>query len=353
MSVPTHILPIGRWIYTTESPNSTGFWFFVGEQVNQQHSPTETTPQVSLIRPNSLLKIHDSNTIQPGLENVSTEILINELMKRSPDIQRRLILDSMNPTGSQPVLHESSLTTEDNMTNTPTVSPESEPKVKDIVNDPEIPTVKLSVSNHHTNTLISQPSATEKVPILMKPEEPMYTLEEIDDAVTSKTRDHPDIPTTINKKQFKGLNEPKKYNPTIEIKPPATDPETPKKKQKTIIAEYNPEKPDITPHDRIKCKDCRRSFGNQGSYSRHYRSHHMDKEFQCGECGSTFRRKDSLQHHCQTKHHKITPKEDLKPIPKISFNIRPKYSVKDLDLPDTISPKLLSKLKNTIREHSN
>jgi hypothetical protein len=285
------------------------------------------------------------------LENISTETLIDELMRRSPDIQRKLILDSINQTGPPPTSSEPVQTTEDTMINSSTVNPESDKQ--DNVSEIKTPAIESSHHNQQTTSMTYQPNVTEKPVSVMKPDAPIYTFEDIDVAVSSKTMNYLDTPKTVNKKHFNGLNEPRKYKPTIEIEPPIMDPEVPKKKNRTEVTEYNPEKPAITTRDRIKCKECRRSFGNQGSYSRHYRSHHMDKEFQCGECGSTFRRKDSLQHHYQTKHRTTTPQEDLKPIPKISFNIKPKYSIKDLDLPGTISPKLLSKLKNTIKEHSN
>jgi hypothetical protein len=96
MSLPKQLLPIGRWIYTTETPNSKGIWFFIGEEVQ---SPT-------IIKPNDLLHIgtteptcmtHTAHTPSPVcLNNCSTESLIDELMKKDPEIQKRLILSSMN-----------------------------------------------------------------------------------------------------------------------------------------------------------------------------------------------------------------------------------------------------------------
>jgi hypothetical protein len=97
MSLPhSHILPIGKWIYTAETPNSKGFWFFVGEKVH--NSPTTPEDNPRLMTPNSLLRIESSQNNNITLGDISTETLIEELMKRSPNIQRQLILESMNPT---------------------------------------------------------------------------------------------------------------------------------------------------------------------------------------------------------------------------------------------------------------
>jgi hypothetical protein len=177
-----------------------------------------------------------------------------------------------------------------------------------------------------------------------------YTLEDIDKAVTEKTRKIRTPPHAYFK--VKGLNEPEIYKPTIEINPPIIDPETCHKRRKGTTAEYNPEKPDMERPCRIKCDKCRRSFGNKGSYSRHYRSHHTDNEYRCGECGASFNRRDSLRHHQDQKHPKKNLQDDLHPVPKLNFTIKPKCTLNDLNLPGNISPNLLAKLKNTVSEYS-
>jgi hypothetical protein len=360
----SHILPIGRWIYTAETPNSKGFWFFVGEEV--QNSPTTPEDNPKLMTPNSLLRIEPPQ-INKTLGEISTERLIEELMKRSPDIQRQLILESMNPTEKYNNNHQGLADLETHSVGDAHLQPGSASMAESIttttskdqtINSTIIPTPD------ETDYKITRSSPTIQAPLMpsintinkdmeethQTPHQKPYTLEDIDKAVTEKTRKITTPPHAHMK--VKGLNEPEIYKPSIEINPPTKDPEACYKRRKGITAEYNPEKPDMERPCRIKCEKCRRSFGNKGSYSRHYRSHHTDNEYRCGECGASFNRRDSLKHHQDQKHSKKNLQDDLHPVPKLNFIIKPKCTLNDLNLPGNISPNLLAKLKNTVSEYS-
>jgi hypothetical protein len=322
MNNPPIALPLGRWIYSTDSPNSTGKWFFVGEQV---HTPT--TPPSTHTR----LQQQDMSTqteISP-LSNTSTDDLITELMKRSPDEQKRLIMQSLDIP--QPAI------TSNNSTQT---TPEA--------------------ANSQAATTTDTEQSTENTTD--------YTLDSIN-------RDVEEMTSMISQesRSWVGLNEPKLYKPIITITPPHHDPElspTTPKKQKPNTESYDPSNPSMTPKDKhytimknglvtsIVCNECRRTFGNRGSFSRHYSSHHTDIHYECLECGLITLRRDSLKKHYADKHPETQFKEGSylkrsnttnKPV---KFNIKPKHTVKELNLNGNISPNLMAKLQQAIKEHN-
>jgi hypothetical protein len=226
-SIPNELLPVGRWIYTTTSNNSQGTWFFIGEKV--QHPETSDSDQ--LITPNATLEIQGTPppcTTKP-LQDISTEDLVTELMKRSPSLQKQIILDSMNNSENEV------LSTQEDV----------RPKMESETPNKQIVNIESEQSDVNNTTFDNTPN---------------YTFEEIAEEVNKNLG----IPPP------KGLNEPSIYEPTILITPPLNDPEKPRvKRRKHKIEEYNPIDPLINCNKpEFKCDECRRTFGNKGSYTR-------------------------------------------------------------------------------------
>jgi hypothetical protein len=314
-------LPTGRWIYCTDNPDSKGNWFFIGEPVTIPHNPVAPSimaNQCTQTDPDTPLSLHP------------TETLIEELMRRSPDEQKKLILQSIGDTSNK-VPTESRGTT----TGPPATPPRPAPNIAD--EDPHSYTLE-SISQQVAEKLKQQESTTSR-----------STLSNI---------------STI---PAKGLNEPNTYVPTVEIPPPQQDPERTNPKKRHHVPKYDPSHPKMDRrYTTLKngqdksfvCKDCHRTFGNKGSFTRHHRATHTTDHYECLECGMFTTRKDSLRIHYSNKHPEINFDED--PLirkhqelasKKPKFNIKPMHTLKDLKMKGNISPKLLSKLQATIDQH--
>jgi hypothetical protein len=307
MDLPTPALPIGRWIYSTDKSNSTGHWFFVGDKVK----PTETSPTTTstINKPiNHMTTQTDINYI----DQISTEDLVAELKKRSPEEVNRLISTSIQ-TSSLP----SSL--------------------------PDDVTIQSEPSSEIDYDLESITKDVEQI------------IKENDSRLNSAT-------PTLN---LKRMSEPQIYQPTIMIDTPQENPESRHKKKKTNhTPRYDPMNPGIkkkytilTTDNKEKsfiCNVCRRSFGNKGSFTRHYTSTHGESNYECMECGIQTTRKDSLKNHYELKHPEVNYKESTpynKPPSTIRTVVKPKKTLNDLNLKGNISPSLLKKLQETINVH--
>jgi RNase P subunit RPR2 len=323
-------LPTGRWIYSTNSTNSTGHWFFIGEPVNTPVNNRNQQPQGNLT---TSTQTENQNLLQ----NITTEELIDELMNRSPVEQKKLILESLGVCLSETTINK----TESQKATTTT---HSKTNIKDL------PTEKFTPDTEEP------PSPDEDS---NPPEE--YTLESISQAVDKKLRTYsPIIPATPPK----GINEPINYLPTIQIDPPQHDPERKKSKSKNKIPKYDPTHPrmdkrysvaESTEGKTYICNTCYRTFANKGSFTRHHSSCHAETVYECQECGLNTTRKDSMKHHYMRKHPNTPYHEEtqipITPPKNPKFNVRRKHTVKELNLPGDISPTLLNKLQRTIKQH--
>jgi hypothetical protein len=317
-------LPTGRWIYCTDNPNSKGNWFFIGEPVTIPHNPVATA--------NNTIMANQCTQTDPDnqLSSHSTETLIEELMRRSPEEQKKLILQSIGDTSNK-------------------------------------------VPSESRSTITSPPATSPRPPLETTDEDPhSYTLESISQQVAEKLKQQESTPSrsTLSNNSItsvKGLNEPNIYLPSIQIPPPQQDPERIKSKKRQHVPEYDPSHPKMDkryttlrngPEKTFVCKDCHRTFGNKGSFTRHYRATHTTDHYECLECGLSTTRKDSLRIHYSNKHPEINFDED--PLirkhqelasKKPKFNIKPKHTLKDLKMKGNISPTLLTKLQATIDQH--
>jgi hypothetical protein len=199
--------------------------------------------------------------------------------------------------------------------------------------------------------------------------------ETINNTPTTKTAPSRKSTTPIIRPSELGLNVPRYHSPAILISPTNNDPEKSRKRKRTT-QEYDPNKPDMTTVERkwrhtnnneIECTKCFRTFGNKGSFTRHFSSMHTHQEYTCHECGIKLSLKDSFVSHYKLRHpgHKVPDMvemsehtEESTKTSMVKFRVKPKKMDEtelrrnlNMDANMQLDANLLKALRKTISDY--